>query len=371
MSDPLSRVGYSAFFEEQMATLPPDLQPARVIGQHRREWDVSTGEHTERAVLAGRGWNPEKGADAADTQPTVGDWVAIRKTNDTSPPVIEAILTRRTELTRTSAAKRGARQTLVANIDHVAVVAAFAHQDAHDAVAKRSLHPRRIERYLTAIRKGGAAPLVVLNKSDLKNDVEKDVSRLQKRLKKCPVIPVNCTHKNGLLALMEHIHPGETIGFVGLSGVGKSSIVNRLLGREAQKIGAERHGDSRGRHTTTHRELFMTEGGLLLIDTPGMREFAIAGATEADLAAFTDIAEFSAQCQFRDCSHREEPGCRVVRAVTQGELELDRLESFLALALELNEAARTTKVEPRRKGNSAKKTFQESRHRATEWRDEE
>lgn len=348
---PLLALGYSEFFRAQMSKLPDELRPGRVVGQHRREWDVVTEEGSTRAVLAGKRWDPERGMVSSDVQPTVGDWVAVRPG---TPPVIETILDRRTSLSRTSLAKRGAKQVLVVNIDIVAVVSAFAHPGADDFASKRSLSARRIERYLTAIKSGGAESLVLLNKSDLDAAAQDHAARLEERLGDCPVVPVNCASPSGLDPLRKRLSAGTTIGFIGLSGVGKSSIVNTLLGRNAQKVGEERKHDARGRHTTTHRELFLAEEGFILIDTPGMREFALVGAEEADLEAFSDIAALARTCQFRDCRHESEPGCKVRGAVRAGSLDTDRLESYQTLRKELATLARN---------KSTKKTPEKGRRR--------
>lgn len=338
---PLEALGYSDFFRAQVAGAPKELSPGRIVGQHRREWDVATEDGTTRAVLAGKRWDPERGMVSSDVQPTVGDWVLVRPG---TPPVIETILNRRTALSRTSLAKRGEKQILVANIDIVAVVAAFAHPDADDFASKRSLSPRRIERYLTAIKSSGAEGLVLLSKSDLYKNAADHAEELATRLGDCPVIAVNCTEEGGLDGLSARLSTGTTIGFIGVSGVGKSSIVNTLLGREAQKVGAERTHDARGRHTTTHRELFLAKEGFILIDTPGMREFALVGPEEADLQAFSDIAALARSCQFRDCRHEAEPGCKVREAAASGVLDDDRLESYQTLRKELLELERNKSV---------------------------
>ena len=325
-----------------MAEWEPHLVPARVTGQHRREWDVAGVGLRARAVLAGRRWAKEDVA-AEEAQPTIGDWVAVRCSAEDMPPVIEHVLERKTELARTAVGKRGSRQIVVANVDLVAVVAAFAPTAAHDAVALRSLNPRRIERYLTGIRKGGAEALVILHKADLRVSAAQEAAELRQRLQNTPVLATHSTSPDGLEPLLPFLKPGHTIGFVGLSGVGKSTIVNRLVGHGAQKTGASREQDARGRHTTTHRELFVTPDGWLLIDTPGMREFAVGDGDDADLNAFDDIAQLATQCRFRNCRHSGDPGCAVEQAVGRGELPLDRLANYRTLAQELSDGGKKTK----------------------------
>lgn len=366
MSATLNRLGYSAFFEDQMKEFPNDLVPARVVGQHRREWDVSFDGGSARAVLAGRRWDPEKGTEDADAQPTVGDWVALRPQGAGSLPVVEHILSRRTWLSRGIQGKKGDRQIIVSNIDHVAVVAAFPARDSAEAVQKRSLHPRRIERYLTAIKKGGAQAIVVLNKSDLAEAPDRDAQRLRTRLKDYPIVCTSVKKPDGMIPLLSLFEVGKTVGFVGLSGVGKSSLVNHLLGRSAQKVKSEREHDARGRHTTTHRELFVTEAGVLLIDTPGMREFAVGGATEADLEVFSDVIRLAQDCQFRDCRHEREPGCNVLAAVQSKRLSFDRLDSFRILSQELTDAEQ---VRSRRRA-PPRKRLAKPRSSSSSWEDE-
>ncbi len=331
----LSQLGYDQFFEEQLRRSSSDLIPGRVVGQHRRQWDVATEQGVVRAVLAGRLWAQDHVVQLDDAQPAVGDWVGLHRDNPESAPVITHLLERRTELSRVSMARRGARQTLVANVDHVAVVAAFAPPETVESVAKRSLHPKRLERYLAAIVAGGAEPTVLINKSDLAPDASKRAAELSLRLSGACVLPVSTHIPGGLNSFIKRLAPGQTIALVGLSGVGKSSIINRLLKRDAQKISGERAHDGRGRHTTTHRELFVTDDGFCLIDTPGMREFALSEVSTEDLAAFSDVIELARGCQFRDCTHFHEPGCAVSVAVTAGSLHPERLSSYQELLAEL------------------------------------
>ncbi len=307
---------------------------ARVVGVHRRFWDVAMDVGTMRVTLAGKRWSAGKDARKDEAQPTVGDWVLLRREPSTAALVIEHVLPRRSVLSRNRVAVRGQNQAVAANIDLLAIVIACAHQGTTDHVAERSMNPRRIERYLTAARAGNVEPIVVLNKCDLDPGHQGRASELVERLG-VPVVPCHTTSAAGLSTLIERLHPRQTVALVGLSGVGKSSIVNRLLGEEAQRVSAERTEDARGRHTTTHRELFTTASGFLLIDTPGMREFGLGDAEADDLTAFQDVEQIGAECRFRDCAHGKEPGCAVRAAVARGQLELDRVESYVTLVAEL------------------------------------
>lgn len=306
----------------------------RVVGVHRRFWDVATEDGTARVTLAGKRWSAGKDARKDEAQPTVGDWVLLRRESSTAALVIEHVLPRRSVLSRNRVAVRGQNQAVAANIDLLAIVIACAHQGTTDHVAERSMNPRRIERYLTAARAGNVEPIVVLNKCDLDPGHQGPAGELAQRLG-VPVVPCHTTSAEGLSTLIERLRARQTVALVGLSGVGKSSIVNRLLGEEAQRIGAERAEDARGRHTTTHRELFTTASGSLLIDTPGMREFGLGDAEAEDLTAFEDVERIGAECRFRDCAHGKEPGCAVRAAAARGELELDRVESYVTLVAEL------------------------------------
>jgi len=330
----LEDLGYSAHFKDALERGAPGTEPGRIVGQHRRQWDIAHASGEERAVLAGRRFHSRTGQKQDEIQPTIGDWVGFRRQGEGQLPVIEQVLERRTFLARTSNKLRGLRQVIVANVDVIAVVAAFTPPEASAATAQRSLHPRRIERFLTAIRPGGARPLVVLNKADLESDAEERAEQLAARLG-VPTIAVSALGSGAAEALKRHLGPGETIAFVGLSGVGKSSLVNLLLGEEVHKVAALREEDARGRHTTTHRSLLLGPGPVLVIDTPGLRELSISEGRLEDLATFEDVENLAAACRFRDCTHKDEPGCNVRAAVISGHLPADRLQSYLTLAAEV------------------------------------
>lgn len=333
----LEALGFSSFFAAQWDP-EGDLVPGRVVAQHRGEWDVATPTGSLRAILAGRLYE-ERGQPAASralAQPAVGDWVLLSQSTQGQLHVIERVLTRRTQLVRGAAGRRTTPQVIVANVDLVVVVCALSPPGTDPDVVRRGLNPKRIERYLAAVTQGGADAAIVLNKADLHEDARAVVAALGARFAPYPVITTSATTPNGHTELGVLLDPGKTIGLVGLSGTGKSSLARALLGDSTLRTGAVREVDGRGRHTTVHRELFMTPSGALLIDTPGMREFALA-EEHSGLDGFEDVIEIAAGCRFRDCRHRGEPGCAATAALARGELSEERLLSYLELAEELHQ----------------------------------
>ena len=311
-------------------------QPARVVAAHRDAWVVSTPTADRDAVVAGRLRHEALGP---GDLPAVGDWVAaVVPADATSPVVIQAVLPRRTAFRRSNAdasRRAGVRladeQVLAANVDVAFVVAGL----------DGDFNLRRIERYLAVAWAGGALPVIVLNMADLATDL------LGQRLAASSVAPgvevrtISALTGEGIAELTaEHLAPGRTAVVLGSSGVGKSTLVNALLGHDRLRTQAVRTDDSRGRHTTTHRELVRLPAGALLIDTPGIRSLGVAGAGAGLESAFADIEDLAAGCRFRDCRHDREPGCAVQAALADGRLDPRRFESHRKLEREAAHVAR-------------------------------
>jgi ribosome biogenesis GTPase len=334
------------------AFLPYDaagLRPARVVAAHRDAWVVARpGEPRDAdAIVTGRLRHEALGP---GDLPAVGDWVATPAAEGTgSPVVIQAVVPRRTAFTRSSGEERRAgrlvaEQVLAANVDVAFVVAGM----------DGDFNLRRLERYLAVAWSGGATPVIVLNKADVAGDVDGLRVAAEAIAPGVDVRAVSARRGDGIDDLRrDHLATGRTGVVIGSSGVGKSTLVNALLGEERQATGAVREDDSRGRHTTTHRELLRMPGGALLIDTPGIRSLGIAGAADGLDPAFADIADLALQCRFSDCRHAGEPGCAVAAALVDGRLAPDRLESHRKLEREAAHVARTTdpllRAEERRK----------------------
>jgi ribosome biogenesis GTPase len=253
--------------------------------------------------------------------PAVGDWVAAAPLRDEQKAVIEAVLPRRTAFTR-SDPWSDAEEVVAANVDTVLVVTAVG----------RDFNPRRLERYLAAAHESGADPVVLVNKADLEPDTAA-VSQAQAAAPGVPVHLVSAKAGTGLEQLAPYLVRGRTVALLGSSGVGKSTLANRLAGTDLAT--AEVREDERGRHTTTRRQLVPLPGGGLLLDTPGLRELQLSGADLDE--TFPEIAALAAECRFRNCSHTHEPGCAVRAAVEAGELPRERLESYVKLTAELAE----------------------------------
>ena len=294
------------------------LIPARVGIEHNHFYRVLTSRGERMAQAAGRLRHHAAGQ---DDLPAVGDWVAIRVDRHDGSATIHAILPRRSSFSRKAAGDPTARQVVAANVDVVLVVAGL----------DGDFSARRIERYLVAAADSGARPVVVLNKADLEEHVALRVAEIRKTAPDVPIHPTCCKTGSGLEALARYLEPGRTLALLGSSGVGKSTIMNGLLGESRQKTQAVRSADSRGRHTTIHRELIAAPRGGIIIDTPGMRELQLWDSDRALEDAFAEIDALAADCRFRDCRHRQEPGCAVRAAVRAGTLPAIRLTHYLRL----------------------------------------
>jgi ribosome biogenesis GTPase / thiamine phosphate phosphatase len=329
----LERLGWNDELAPPFETHAPGLEPGRVVVQHRGLWEVTT-EHGDALVeITGRlRHTAEPGA-----LPVVGDWVALRD------GVIDAVLPRVSKFSRKTAWTEVAEQVLVANVDVAFLVM---------GLDERDFSVRRLERYLTTAWEGGATPIIVLNKADLAADLETQVAETESVAFGVPIDVVSAETGDGVEALRRHLAGNRTVALLGSSGVGKSTIINRLLGEERFRT-AETRSDGRGRHTTTHRELVPVPGGGVIIDTPGLRELQLWEADEGLDHAFVDIADLIAGCRFADCGHRTEPGCAIKAALAEGSLSRERWESYNKLQRELARLER--KREPRLRSEQRKR----------------
>lgn len=318
----LKELGFDRFFEEHFAACAvPGSVPARVSSESKDSYLVIT-QHGEVDARAAGKLRYQGGAGG---QPAVGDWVAL--TLDVGEiGIIRAILPRKSRFSRNAAGRRTEEQILAANVDSVFIVSGLD--------GGRNFNLRRIERYLTLAWGSGAVPVIVLNKADLCSDIGPVLREVEAIAVGVPVHAVSAKVRMGLEALRGYLGWGRTAAFLGSSGVGKSALINALLGEEVQETG-ELMEDLRGRHTTSRRDLFLLPGGGCLIDTPGMREIQMWAGEEDLEDTFTDIAGLATGCRFRDCRHGGEPGCAVREAIHRGELDSARWESYEKLRSEL------------------------------------
>jgi ribosome biogenesis GTPase len=317
----LEELGWDADWLSSFEQLQDDhLIAARVAAQHRGAYVVWSADGELRARAAGRLFYAHE---VGEPSPAVGDWVGVRESTITS------ILPRRSAFIRKRAGLGSDEQVLAANV-HTAFLLTGLDDD---------FSLRRLERYITTAWDSGAEPVVVLTKADLCDNVAEAVLQVETVAIGVPVYPISNVTGTGVDELERHLPPGRTVVLLGSSGVGKSTLLNRLAGAELMRT-AEIAADGTGRHTTTHRELVRLPGGALVIDTPGLRELQF---WEGDVsAAFEDIEILAADCRFRDCAHAREPGCAVLEAVDDGTLALDRLRSWRKFQRELEAIAART-----------------------------
>lgn len=348
--------GWNDFFEAVWnSTEREGRKPARILSQNRGIWHIGGDFGEAKAGPAGKlRLAAEFGAD----WPAVGDWVGA-EANETRGFRICEVLPRRTKITRKAAGKQIVEQVLAANVDTVFLVMAL----------DGDFNARRMERYLAQVWESGARPAILLNKADLCTDTVSKVAEVERCSPGVAVLTISATQGQGIKDLVAYLPAGETAVLLGSSGVGKSSVVNCLLGQEEQKVGAVRPYDSRGRHTTTRRQLLFLKAGAMIIDTPGLRELQLWEAQEGVRHAFDELKELSAGCRFRDCSHQGEPGCAVTAALADGTLDIMRFESYQKLRREQEFMERKVDREARHKAKQQIKTVNRSIRQLYQQRD--
>lgn len=328
MPNELPALGWTSALTHAFAAYAAEgLIPGRVALEHTHIYRVLTERGELLARVSGRLRHRASGR--ADF-PAVGDWVAVQLPEHSGDSRIEAILPRRSRFSRRAAGDPTEEQVVAANIDTVFLVAGL----------DGDFNPRRIERYLVVASDSGAAPVVVLNKADVVDEPERLAEIVRASVGQVPVHVVSTRVPGAVDVLRQYLGFGQTGALLGSSGVGKSTIVNCLVGHDLLRTEEVRESDSRGRHTSAARQLIVLPDSGLLIDTPGMRELQLWETSEGTRDTFSDIETLAADCRFRDCRHRQEPGCAVQRAVADGDLAVGRLESYHKLQNEQAHQAR-------------------------------
>lgn len=318
----LPGLGWSPFFEEAFRPFfDAGLSPMRITRENRGKY-IAFHEHGESACEVSGKFRFE--AKNKSDFPTVGDWVAASIRPNEKSATIHALVPRKSFFSRKVAGIVTDEQAVAANIDTVFIVTGL---DAN-------FNLRRIERYLALAWNSGAVPVVILNKSDLCPETELRKNSVESIALGVDVHALSAARRDGIEVLGKYLQPGKTVAFLGSSGVGKSTIINSLLGTERLKVNEVSGLGSRGRHTTTSRELIPLPGGGIVIDTPGMRELQVWGDEDGLKQAFDDVEELASRCRFKDCGHEKEKGCAVQEAVQNGSLDPKRLESYFKLKKE-------------------------------------
>jgi len=332
-SDVLSAYGWNAYWQEIYARTEEAarrLLPARVVAQFSHSYSLMTAEGQHGATVTGKF---EFLAAKRSDYPAVGDWVLAEPLPGENRSVIHSVLPRRSAMVRKVAGQVVEEQIVGANLDYLFIVNAL-NQD---------FNLRKIERYLIAAWESGAAPVVLLTKADLCPDPESFIAQVESVAPGVPVHSLSAMYQIGREALAPYLKPGSTVAITGSSGVGKSTLLNWLAEQDLQLTQGIRDADARGRHTTTHRELFLLASGALVMDTPGMRELQLWEANEGWQQTFSDIEQLAENCRFRDCKHDREAGCAVLDALQTGELDPKRLANYRKTAKELAHLARKEK----------------------------
>ena len=322
----LANLGWQAFFQQQLSLDEWDeAMPARIVEQHKSEVTVATESGTFNIPLL-----------SSMPEMVVGDWLLL----DSQQHFIR-LLERKTCFSRKAAGSKLKTQLISANVDTAFIVSSM----------NEDFNLNRIERFLALVNESGAEPVVLLSKSDLSETPQSFIEKIQSLDPFLMVEAINCLDKESVNKLSPWIKQGTTIAVLGSSGVGKSTLINTLLGEQRQSTAGIREDDDKGRHTTTRRSLISLGGRGMILDTPGMREIQIADCKEGIATTFADIEAYAEQCKFSDCRHQSEPGCAVQRAIASGELEQRRLNNYLKLLRE--EAFNSASLSERRSSDKA------------------
>jgi len=305
--------------------LPKNAQgiPARVTAVHKNRYALVCEYGEVYGRLKSKSYYADKYVGECEEFPTTGDFVLIIYNTSGDSQIIKT-LPRMTFFSRKDPTPGRGEQAVAANFDYVFIMQSL-NQD---------FNPKRLERYLTLAWQSGATPVVILTKADLMDEYSEYIRIAERTAKGVSVYAVSAMTGKGMEALADYIRPGKTIVFLGSSGVGKSSLVNALAGEEIMAVNGIREDDSKGRHTTTHRQLIMLKNKTMIIDTPGMRELGMWDVTVGLGEAFGDVEQFLGRCRFGDCKHQTEPGCAIKEAIANGELSKERWESYRKLGSE-------------------------------------
>lgn len=322
MVDNLINIKKYGFTEVFSNTVPQDngLEPARVLSQEKGFYRIVTDKGEKMAEISGKF---RFQTTVSSEYPAVGDFVFVNWNESGDSAIIESLLPRKSAFVRKAAGEPQKEQVVAAHIDTVFLCMAL----------NNDFNLRRLERYISIAWDSGAMPVVVLTKSDLHDDLDNKLSEISSVTIGVDVLVTTSVEENGYKELLPFLSEGKTVAFIGSSGVGKSTLINRLLGQEYLKTNGLRN-DDKGRHTTTRRELFLLPSGGMVIDTPGMRELGMWDNDTGIERTFADIEELAAQCKFRNCTHTSEPGCAIRRALELGELQTDRWQSYQKLKAE-------------------------------------